>query len=100
MQNEVEKMVGSDRYYDLGRPDRSRKRNVTVHDIDGKRLGTYPVQPGDEGYQIVWRGSNFPVRKGEEGPEKGKFYLTNAGDAQRLGRRQESQPFNASSRKC
>ena len=76
-------MVGTD--YDHVGGDRQRKRNVKIHDVDGRRLGRYPIQQDAESYQVIWKGDTFPVRKGEKGPEKDRFYLTNAGDAERLG---------------
>lgn len=60
------------------------KRNVTVFGADKTRLGTYPVRPSPEGYELVWRGESFPLLVGESGPDKGRFYLRRTEDVERL----------------
>ena len=77
-------MVGSD--YEHGRNERARKHVVAVFDADGRRLGPYPIRSEDGGYQLEWKDVILPVRKGTEGHEKGRFYLMNRGDAERLRR--------------
>ena len=77
-------MVGNDQ--DFVRNERPRKINVKVYDPDGKRLGIYPVHSQEGEYLLTWKGQTVPVRRGENGPQTGKYFLVDATDAAKLAR--------------
>ena len=77
-------MVGNDQ--DFVRNERPRKSNVKVYDPDGKRLGIYPVHSQEGEYLLTWKGQTVPVRRGENGPQTGKYFLVDATDAAKLAR--------------